>query len=103
MFARPEVMAGWDRAGSLLRECVIHIARFNATPYDAEADDAEEQLATLVRIKDDILANLGEAQEADDHLADVIKIAVQRVPTARQLPRPVRLRRARAPGPAQPG
>jgi hypothetical protein len=57
----------------------------------------------LVQIKDDILRNLDEAQEADDHLADVIKIAVQRVPTARQLPRPIRLRKVRAPRPGQPG
>jgi hypothetical protein len=49
-----------------------------------------------VRIKDDILRNLAEAQEADDHLAEVIKVAVQQVPTARRLPRPVRLRKSRA-------
>jgi hypothetical protein len=103
MFAFPEVMAVWDRVESLLRECVVHLARFNATPYDQEADDAEGQLARLVQIKDDILANLDQAQEADDRLTEVIKIAVQRVPSARQLPRPPRIRKLRAPRPAQPG
>lgn len=81
MFARPEVMAAWDKIGALLRECVIHMAKFNAASHSKETGADDERLARLVQIKDDI----------------------QRVPTARQLPRPVRLRKARAPGPAQPG
>lgn len=50
MFARPEVMAAWDKAESLLRECVIQMLKFNAASYDEEADDADKQLTRLVQM-----------------------------------------------------
>jgi hypothetical protein len=93
MFGRPDVQSAYEECDRLLKEQLIALARLvdpGKLPAETQRksskvpEDYNHSREELIQYWEDLFRVLDAADEADDHLTEVISTAVRRVPISRR-------------------
>lgn len=83
MFGRPDIQEAHEECTRLLKECLIVLAGL-AAPFMLNQEIDNIDRAEMMKLIVDLRRILDAADEAQDHLTDVIRVAVTCIPTPRK-------------------